>query len=61
MTKDVFEYCLRAVIRHLNGDFEQFENYVNTAMHFYEKENCIATIGELVPDATKEKIYEAVS
>jgi hypothetical protein len=61
MTVETMKYCVRAVIQHLNGDFEQFENYIDIAMHLYEKEQCIATIGELVPTSTKEKIYEVVS
>lgn len=60
MTAGALEYCTRAVIQYLNGDFEKFQNYVDIAMHIYEKEQCIATIGELIPEPVEKKIYELV-
>jgi hypothetical protein len=61
MTVDAMKYCARAVIRHLNGDIEKFERYRDLAMHAYEKERCITTIGELISATTKKKMYEMVS
>lgn len=55
------EYCARAVIQHLNGNFELFEKYRDKAIELYEKESSIATIGEIIPATTKRKLYEMVS
>lgn len=55
------EYCARAIIRHLNEDFEMFEDYRDKAIDEYEKENKLVTIEELIPKKTKNKLYEMVS
>ena len=57
---EALEYCARAVIRHLNGDFKLFEKYRNKAIEIYEEEKSIVTIGEMIPNSTKEKLYEMV-
>lgn len=54
------EYCARAIIRHLNKDFEMFEDYRDKAIDEYEKENKLVTIEELIPKKTKNKLYEMV-
>ena len=55
------EYCARAVVRYLNGDFKLFEKYRNKAIEIYEEEKNIVTIGEMIPRQTREKLYEMVS
>lgn len=61
MTSRSLEYCLRAIIRHINGDTEYFEKYRDIAVEEYEKVTTIARLGELIPDRTKEKLYRMVS
>lgn len=58
---ETIEYCARAVVRHLNGDFKLFEKYRNKAIEIYEEEKNIVTIGEMIPRQTREKLYEMVS
>ncbi|MCF6466372.1 hypothetical protein [Clostridium sp. Cult2] len=55
------EYYARAVIRHLNGDFELFEKYKSKAIEIYEQEQCICSIGEMIPVGVKRELYEMVS
>lgn len=55
------EYTFRAVIRLLAGDRGLFKEYQDKAIEAYEKETSIATIGEIIPDLTKKKLYEMVS
>ncbi len=54
------EYCARAIIQHLNGDFKLFKKYRDKAIELYEKGNTV-TIGELIPTEIREKLYEMVS
>lgn len=54
-------YIGRAVIRYLNGDMNLFYTYTHKAMKIYEREKCICSIGEMIPGATKKKLYEMVS
>lgn len=54
------EYCVRAVIQHLNGDFKLFKKYRDMALKIYEEEKNIATVGELIPKSTREKLYKMV-
>lgn len=55
------EYCARAVIRHLNGDFKLFEKYRDKAIEMHENELCLCSIGEIIPRQIKRKLYEMVS
>lgn len=55
------EYCARAVIQHLNGNLELFKKYRDMAIKFYEKEKNIVTVGEMLSDRTKEKLYDMVN
>ena len=61
MSIEAIKYCARAVVRHLNGDLDLFKSYTRKAMKIYEQEKCICSIGEIVPAATKRKMYEMVS
>lgn len=61
MSIEVIEYCTRAVIQHLNGDIKLFKKYANIAMKIYEQEKYIAALGEMIPEATRRKLYEMVS
>ena len=61
MTKQALKYCARAVVRYLDGDMDLFDKYVQMALMIHEKETSIATVGELVPERTKQKLYEMVS
>ena len=65
MNNQILEYCARAVIQHLNGDMREFNRYKHKAIEIYEKqrfeESCMCRIGELVPEGTKQKLYEMVS
>ena len=61
MSIEVMKYCARAVVRHLNGDMNLFYTYRDKAMKIYEQENCICSIGEMIPTTTKRKMYEMVS
>jgi len=61
MTLEVLEYCTRAVVRHLNGDMKLFYAYTHKAMKIYEQEKYIAALGEMIPEATRRKLYEMVS
>lgn len=61
MTEQALEYCARAVVRHLDGDMDLFDKYVQMALMIHKKETSIATVGELVPEGTKRKLYEMVS
>lgn len=38
-----------------------FDKYVQMALMIHEKETSIATVGEMVPERTKQKLYEMVS
>ena len=53
------EYCARAVIQHLNGNFKLFDKYRNKAIETHEKD--MITIGDLISESTKRKLYEMVS
>lgn len=55
------EYCARAIIRHLNGDLKLFEEYKDKAIETYHREQCICSIGEMIPGSTKEKLYKLVN
>lgn len=55
------EYCARAIIRHLNGDLKLFEEYRDKAIQTYEEEQCVCSIGEMISDKTKEKLYKLVN
>lgn len=61
----VLELSIRAVIRHLNGDMTEFNKYKSKAMRIYEhekfNEKCIFQIKHMIPDETREKLYEMVS
>lgn len=59
MTKQALKYCARAVVRHLDGDMEQFERYRDMAIQIYSQE-CY-TIGNRISAETKQKLYEMVS
>ena len=61
MSIEALEYCARAVVRHLNGNMKLFYTYTNKAMQIYEREGCIATVEEIIPRQTKERLYEMVS
>lgn len=54
------EYCVRAVIQHLNGDIKLFQKYRNKAIEIYEQEQCMCSIGEMIPRQVKRKLYEMV-
>ncbi|WP_069649653.1 hypothetical protein [Caloranaerobacter ferrireducens] len=62
MIGDVNRYCVRGVIRYLNGDIEEFRRLRNMALQIYEEEEynrkSICTIGELTPAFVKNKIYQ---
>jgi hypothetical protein len=38
MSKDVLAYCLRAIVRYLDGNYELFNHYRDTAMQLYYEE-----------------------
>lgn len=61
----VFEYCMRAVIQHLNGDYRQFDKYKNKAIKIFEdikfEESCIYPIKEIIPKETFEELKRMVS
>ncbi|MBU5311889.1 hypothetical protein KQI38_07590 [Tissierella carlieri] len=61
----VLELSIRAVIRHLNGDMTEFNKYKNKAIKIYEhekfKESCRYQIRHMVPEETRQKLYEMVS
>ena len=61
MSIEAIEYCARAVVRHLNGDMNLFRAYTRKAMKIYEQEKYIATVGEMIPEQTRRKLYEMVS
>ena len=41
MTKEVLEYCVRGVIRYLDGDIELFQKYIHKAMMHYKNKTCL--------------------
>lgn len=61
----VLELCVKAVIRHLNGDMTEFNKYKNKAIKIYEnekfKEKCSYKVGHMIPKETREKLYKMVS
>lgn len=58
---ECLRYCTRAVIQHLNGNKKLFYAYTQMAMQIYESErNMHSSIEEMVPEETKEKLYEMV-
>lgn len=65
MTKEVLEYCVKAVVQHLNGDFQTFYKYSMKATDMYKKmkfeESCIYPIKEVVPEDVRKKLYKIVS
>lgn len=61
MSIEALEYCARAVIRHLNGNMDLFKTYARKAMKICEQEKYIATVGEMIPEQTRKKLYELVS
>ncbi len=61
--QSVNTYIARNVIRHLNGDFDEFERLKGMALKIYRKENSkdFIQISELVPMKVKEKMYKLVN
>lgn len=57
----VLEYCLRGIVRYLDGDIDSFRNYRDKALEIYELETSITTIGEVISDKTKKNLHEMVS
>ncbi len=55
------KYCARAIIRHLNGDITLSKEYEKRAIEELEKEQSICSIGEMIPDKTKKKLYKLVN
>lgn len=60
MNNDILKYCMRGIIRYLNGDIDEFNSYKNKAMKIYHNEYVI-TIEDLIPKDIKIKLYEMVS
>lgn len=56
----VLTYCLRGIIRYLDGDLEKFEKYRDKALEMYHNEYGVTTIEELIPDCIKDNLYETV-
>lgn len=58
--QDINTYIARSVIRHLNGDFDEFERLKGIALKIYHKENSkdFIQISELVPMKIKERMYK---
>lgn len=55
------EYCLRAVVQYLNGDFKLFKKYRDRAMEIYENERGLCSIEEVIPNSTRKKLYKMVN
>lgn len=60
MNNDILKYCMRGIVRYLNGDIEKFNFYKNKAMKIYHDEYEI-TIEDLIPKDIKIKLYKMVS
>lgn len=62
ISQQVAKYCARGIIRYLNGDSEQFAKLVSKAIIQYEieeeKRNAIVTLGEILPDNIKQRMYD---
>ena len=65
MKPEILEYCLRSIVRHMNGDYDEFERLSNLAKERCEAENKAQklhyTIGDVVPRSVKERIYQAIA
>lgn len=65
MTKEVLEYCARAVVQYLDGDLRTFYKYSSKATDMYKKlkfaESCSYPIKEVVPEDVRKKLYKIVS
>ena len=60
MNNDILKYCMRSIVRYLNGDIKKFNFYKNKAMNIYRNEY-LFELGDLIPHDTKIKLYEMVS
>ncbi len=60
MNNDILKYCMRGIIRYLNGDIDKFNSYKNKAINIYKNEY-LFELGDLIPQETKIKLYEMVS
>ncbi len=60
MTTDVLKYCMRSIVRYLNGDIEKFNLYKNKALEIYNDEYKII-IEDLIPEDIKIKLYKMVN
>lgn len=56
---DVLRYCMKGIVRYLNGDIRQFEHYKNIAINIYQEE-CSFIIADRIPETVKIKLYEMV-
>ncbi|WP_066499976.1 hypothetical protein [Abyssisolibacter fermentans] len=61
MSIEVAAYAFRGIIRHLNGDQEEFSRLTSIAMQEYRNieynKKSICSIGEILPKETKEQLY----
>ncbi|MBB6218212.1 hypothetical protein HNQ80_004352 [Anaerosolibacter carboniphilus] len=65
MKPEILEYCLRSIVRHMNGDFDEFERLSSMAQKHYEAEKAgqklYYAIGDVIPISVKERIYQAIA
>lgn len=60
MNDKLLKYLGQAIVRHLDGDIDKFTEYRDMAMEIYRKEYSLL-LEDLIPEATKIKLYEMVS
>ena len=57
---DIKKYTAMAVIRYLNGDFDEYKRYEKIVTSIYKNE-CYFRIKDMIPEETKKKIYKVSS
>lgn len=57
-------YIARSIIRHLNGDYKEFNRLKNKALEIHKEEeykrSCICTLEELIDGETKREMRRLI-